>query len=149
MNRSALIMSAFYGGDGVLGAQVVKDFCPTLEHDINLVKESEDALHAIAPIDPLTGWPTNCLTTLISGSPELQQLCASILQRVPQGSSPSSLTDDELLNMLPSRYAQSFNDCDLLRTYLEEYSKDIPEPIVSNDTTSVNPEPSTSMVSSE
>lgn len=116
-------MSAYYGGDTDLGCSSVETFSPVYEDRVNLSADSAEALKAIAPVDPLTGWACNCLTTLISGSPEIRTLCANIMQHVPHGSSPAALSDQELLDLLPSRYAQSFAEADDLRAYLDEYMK--------------------------
>ena len=75
----------------------------------------------IAPVDEVTGNRTNVLTKIVDpnlSSLERDRLIGS-LQRIP-ASKRTSLSDDELICMLPSRYNSTLTDNEKYADYISE-----------------------------
>lgn len=83
----------------------------------------KDVAETINPINPVTGVRDNCLSRLLSdNTPRAERdLILSTLVEVKGYSSPKQLTNDDILSLLPSRYA---NDPTEVKHFLD-YAKSV------------------------
>ena len=87
---------------------------PSLCEDINKLAD------VLFPVDPITGNPDNMVDKLISpnvSSMEKERIL-SFMQKMP-ASKRNNLSDQELMNMLPSRYNTTLTDIDKVRYFFE------------------------------
>lgn len=87
---------------------------PSLCEDINKLAD------VLFPVDPVTGNPDNMVDKLISpnvSSMEKERIL-SFMQKMP-ASKRNNLSDQELMNMLPSRYNTTLTDIDKVRDFFE------------------------------
>lgn len=87
---------------------------PSLCDDINKLAD------VLFPVDPVTGNPDNMVDKLISpnvSSMEKERIL-SFMQKMP-ASKRNNLSDQELMNMLPSRYNTTLTDIDKVRDFFE------------------------------
>lgn len=87
---------------------------PSLCEDINKLGD------VLFPIDPVTGNPDNMVDKLISPNvnPMEKERILSFMQKMP-ASKRNNLSDQELMNMLPSRYNSTLTDIDKVRDFFE------------------------------
>lgn len=87
---------------------------PSLCEDINKLGD------VLFPIDPVTGNPDNMVDKLISPNvnPMEKERILSFMQKMP-ASMRNNLSDQELMNMLPSRYNSTLTDIDKVRDFFE------------------------------
>lgn len=88
---------------------------PSLCEDINKLGD------VLFPTDPVTGNPDNMVDKLISpnvSSMEKERIL-SFMQKMP-ASKRNNLSDQELMNMLPSRYNTTLTDIDKVRDFFEK-----------------------------
>lgn len=92
----------------------VKPKNPSLCEDINKLGD------VLFPIDPVTGNPDNMVDKLISPNvnPMEKERILSFMQKMP-ASKRNNLSDQELMNMLPSRYNSTLTDIDKVRDFFE------------------------------
>ena len=86
-----------------------------------LNSEIQEIIDIVAPVNPLTGTRENDVSMLLSqniSSIEKQAILAR-MQQVPP-SQRHDLSDEDLLDMLPSRYNTTLVDVDAVRHYFEE-----------------------------
>ena len=86
-----------------------------------LNSEIQEIIDIVAPVNPLTGTRENDVSMLLSqniSSIEKQAILAR-MQQVPP-SQRHDLSDEDLLDMLPSRYNSTLVDVDAVRQYFEE-----------------------------
>ena len=86
-----------------------------------LNSEIQEIIDIVAPVNPLTGTRENDVSMLLSqniSSIEKQAILAR-MQQVPP-SQRHDLSDEDLLDMLPSRYNSTLVDVDAVRHYFEE-----------------------------
>ena len=92
-----------------------------------LNSEIAELQEVVFPDDPTTGLPMNPVTKLLTGS--ITQLerdrIMSFLQPMP-ASKRNNLSDDDLIQMLPSRYNSTLVDMDAVRDW---YNENIFKPI--------------------
>lgn len=72
------------------------------------------------PVDPVTGNPDNMVDKLLSpdvSSMEKERIL-SFMQKMP-ASKRNNLSDQELMDMLPSRYNSTLTDIDKVRDFFE------------------------------
>lgn len=87
---------------------------PSLCEEINKIAD------AVFPVDPVTGNPDNMVDKLISpnvNSMEKERIL-SFMQKMP-ASKRNNLSDQELMDMLPSRYNSTLTDIDKVRDFFE------------------------------
>lgn len=87
---------------------------PSLSEDINKLSD------VLFPVDPVTGNPDNMVDKLLSpdvSSMEKERIL-SFMQKMP-ASKRNNLSDQELMDMLPSRYNSTFTDIDKVRDFFE------------------------------
>lgn len=87
---------------------------PSLCEEINKIAD------AVFPVDPVTGNPDNMVDKLISpnvSSMEKERIL-SFMQKMP-ASKRNNLSDQELMDMLPSRYNSTLTDIDKVRDFFE------------------------------
>lgn len=70
------------------------------------------------------GHRLNPITVILDNSvpKEVSQVLVQFIQKQPKGTDFGNLSDEELLNVLPSRYAQSQPELDLVRDALLAYA---------------------------
>lgn len=87
---------------------------PSLCEEINKLGD------VLFPVDPVTGNPDNMVDKLISPSvnPMEKERILSFMQKMP-ASKRNNLSDQELMNMLPSRYNTTLTDIDKVRDFFE------------------------------
>lgn len=87
---------------------------PSLCEDINKLGD------VLFPIDPVTGNPDNMVDKLISPNvnPMEKERILSFMQKMP-ASKRNNLSDEELMDMLPSRYNSTLTDIDKVRAFFE------------------------------
>lgn len=87
---------------------------PSLCEDINKLGD------VLFPIDPVTGNPDNMVDKLISPNvnPMEKERILSFMKKMP-ASKRNNLSDQELMNMLPSRYNSTLTDIDKVRDFFE------------------------------
>ena len=86
-----------------------------------LNSEIQEIIDVVAPVNPLTGTRENDVSMLLSqniSSIERQAILAR-MQQIPP-SQRHDLSDEDLLDMLPSRYNSTLVDVDAVRHYFEE-----------------------------
>lgn len=87
---------------------------PSLCEEINKLSD------VLFPVDPVTGNPDNMVDKLISpnvNSMEKERIL-SFMQKMP-ASKRNNLSDQELMDMLPSRYNSTLTDIDKVRDFFE------------------------------
>lgn len=86
----------------------------------NIVDDS--VYNTISPINPLTGFRDNVLSRLFSSDTPTseKQLILSMLSELKGHSSPSQLSDSDLLELLFSRYASDPVEIDRYKEYVEQ-----------------------------
>ena len=87
---------------------------PSLCEEINKLGD------VLFPVDPVSGNPDNMVDKLISPSvnPMEKERILSFMQKMP-ASKRNNLSDQELMNMLPSRYNTTLTDIDKVRDFFE------------------------------
>lgn len=86
-----------------------------------LNSEIQEIIDIVAPVNPITGSRENDVSMLLSQniSSIEKQAILSRMQQVPP-SQRHDLSDEDLLDMLPSRYNSTLVDVDAVRQYFEE-----------------------------
>lgn len=87
---------------------------PSLSEDINKLSD------VLFSVDPVTGNPDNMVDKLLSpdvSSMEKERIL-SFMQKMP-ASKRNNLSDQELMDMLPSRYNSTLTDIDKVRDFFE------------------------------
>ena len=81
------------------------------------IMELEDVLFVV---DPVTGHPENPVSKLLSGNLSVfeRDKILATLQPMPS-SKRHNLSDEDLINMLPSRYNSTLTDMDAVRDFFE------------------------------
>ncbi len=76
----------------------------------------------IMPVNPVTGWRDNSISRLMSSRtpPAERQLILTSLAQLKGYDSPAGLTDDDLLTILPSRYANDPVEIERFREIVDE-----------------------------
>lgn len=86
-----------------------------------LNSEIQEIIDIVAPVNPVTRTRENDVSMLLSqniSSIEKQAILSRMSQVPP--SQRHNLSDDDLLDMLPSRYNSTLVDADAVRQYFEE-----------------------------
>nr|DAS32955.1 MAG TPA: hypothetical protein [Microviridae sp.] len=86
-----------------------------------LNSEVQEIIDIVAPVNPITGTRENDVSMLLSqgiSSIEKKAILAR-MQQVPP-SQRHDLSDEDLLDMLPSRYNSTLVDADAVRQYFED-----------------------------
>lgn len=84
----------------------------------NLSEQAEKEIECYAPVNPVTGLRDNILSRLESDINESEKaIILSSLQKMPS-SQRSNLSDDDMIQLLPSRYNSSNVDMDSVRGYM-------------------------------
>lgn len=94
-----------------------------------LNSEIQEIIDIVAPVNPITGTRENDVSMLLSqgiSSIEKQAILAR-MQQIPF-SQRHDLSDEELLDMLPSRYNSTLVDADAVRQYFEDNILPVDEP---------------------
>ena len=75
----------------------------------------------IQPINPLTGWRDNSFSRLMSpNTPNVErELILKSLTKMKGYNSPKELTDDDLLDILPSRYSNDPVELEYFKEYVD------------------------------
>lgn len=120
----------FHNDEDIKAMEMVPKINPNV---INLCIGPTSECDVISPVDEVTGNRTNVLTKIVDPmlSPlERERLLAS-LQRMPT-SKRNSLSDEELIGMLPSRYNSTLTDnekyADYIRTMIDDDISSSDEP---------------------
>lgn len=108
-----------------------------------LNSEIQEIIDIVAPVNPITGIRENDVSMLLSQniSSIEKQAILSRMQQVPP-SQRHNLSDEDLLDMLPSRYNSTLVDADAVRQYFEENilpDSDSGEPIEPTEPTDPSP----------
>lgn len=108
-----------------------------------LNSEIQEIIDIVAPVNPITGTRENDVSMLLSQniSSIEKQAILSRMQQVPP-SQRHNLSDEDLLDMLPSRYNSTLVDADAVRQYFEENilpDSDSGEPIEPTEPTDPSP----------
>lgn len=93
---------------------------PEPPQNASLCEEINKIADAVFPVDPVTGNPDNMVDKLISpnvSSMEKERIL-SFMQKMP-ASKRNNLSDQELMDMLPSRYNSTLTDIDKVRDFFE------------------------------
>ena len=95
--------------------------------DVNGVVTGESIVDAsltdtIQPINPVTGWRDNAISRLMSPStPSVErELILSSLAKQKGYDSPKELSDDDLLDILPSRYSTDPVELERFKEFVDE-----------------------------
>lgn len=84
----------------------------------NLSENAQKEIECYAPVNPVTGLRDNILSRLESDINESEKaIILSSLQKMPS-SQRSNLSDDDMIQLLPSRYNSSNVDMDAVRGYM-------------------------------
>lgn len=77
------------------------------------------------PIDPATGFPVSDLSLFFNSSvsDDVKELISRNLQRLGAVTDTSGLSDEQLMQVLPSRYTQSFGEVKAWRDTIENFMK--------------------------
>lgn len=77
------------------------------------------------PIDPATGFPVSDLSLFFNSSvsDDVKELISRNLQRLGVVTDTSGLSDEQLMQVLPSRYIQSFGEVKIWRDRIEHFMK--------------------------
>ena len=80
----------------------------------------------LEPVNPITGFRDNCLTRLLMPGISVKErdFILSSLSQIKGYNSPSQLTDDDLMELLPSRNAQDPVELDRLRMFVDSVIED-------------------------
>ena len=95
-----------------------------------LNSEIQEIIDIVAPVNPITGTRENDVSMLLSqgiSSIEKQSILAR-MQQIPS-SQRHDLSDEDLLDMLPSRYNSTLVDADAVRQYFEDNILPVDEPV--------------------
>lgn len=86
-----------------------------------LNSEIQEIIDIVAPVNPITGTRENDVSMLLSQniSSIEKQAILTRMQQIPPAQR-HNLSDDELLEMLPSRYNSTLVDADAVRQYFED-----------------------------
>ena len=108
-----------------------------------LNSEIQEIIDIVAPVNPITGTRENDVSMLLSQniSSIEKQAILSRMQQVPP-SQRHNLSDEDLLDMLPSRYNSTLVDADAVRQYFEENilpDSDSGEPVEPTEPTDPSP----------
>ena len=78
----------------------------------------------IQPINPVTGWRDNAISRLMSpNTPSVErELILSSLAKPKGSNSPKELSDDDLLDILPSRYSTDPVELERFKEFVDELS---------------------------
>lgn len=78
----------------------------------------------IQPINPVTGWRDNAISRLMSpNTPSVErELILSSLAKQKGYNSPKELSDDDLLDILPSRYSTDPVELERFKEFVDELS---------------------------
>lgn len=93
---------------------------PQPPHNPSLCEDINKLADVIFPVDPVTGNPDNMVDKLLSpdvSSMEKERIL-SFMQKMP-ASKRNNLSDQELMDMLPSRYNSTLTDIDKVRDFFE------------------------------
>ena len=95
--------------------------------DVNGVVTGESIVDAsltdtIQPINPVTGWRDNAISRLMSSNtPNVErELILSSLAKQKGYNSPKELSDDDLLDILPSRYSTDPVELERFKDFVDE-----------------------------
>lgn len=95
--------------------------------DVNGIVVGESIVDAsltdtIQPINPVTGWRDNAISRLMSpNTPNVERdLILSSLAKQKGYNSPKELTDDDLLEILPSRYSTDPVELERFKEFVDE-----------------------------
>lgn len=95
--------------------------------DVNGLVTGESIVDAsltdtIQPINPVTGWRDNSISRLMSpNTPNVErELILSSLAKQKGYNSPKELSDDDLLDILPSRYSNDPVELERFKDFVEE-----------------------------
>lgn len=108
-----------------------------------LNSEIQEIIDVVAPVNPITGTRENDVSMLLSqniSSIEKQAILSRMSQVPP--SQRHNLSDEDLLDMLPSRYNSTLVDADAVRQYFEDNIlpvSDSGEPIEPTEPTDPSP----------
>lgn len=93
---------------------------PDKASNLSLCTEINKLADVLFPVDPVTGNPDNMVDKLLSPTvtPMEKERILSFMQMLPP-SKRNNLSDDDLMNMLPSRYNTTLTDIDKVRDYFE------------------------------
>lgn len=93
---------------------------PQLPQNPSLSEDNNKLSDVLFPVDPVTGNPDNMVDKLLSpdvSSMEKERIL-SFMQKMP-ASKRNNLSDQELMDMLPSRYNSTLTDIDKVRDFFE------------------------------
>lgn len=78
--------------------------------------------NTIQPINPVTGWRDNAISRLMSpNTPNIErELILSSLAKQKGYNSPKELSDDDLLDILPSRYSTDPVELERFKEFVDE-----------------------------
>lgn len=93
--------------------------------DVPDFSENLKILDITNPIDPATGFPVSDLSLFFNSSvsDDVKELISRNLQRLGAVTDTSGLSDDQLMQVLPSRYTQSFGEVKAWRDTIENFMK--------------------------
>jgi hypothetical protein len=108
-----------------------------------LNSEIQEIIDVVAPVNPITRTRENDVSMLLSQniSSIEKQAILSRMQQIPP-SQRHNLSDEDLLDMLPSRYNSTLVDADAVRQYFEENilpDSDSGEPVEPTEPTDPSP----------
>lgn len=99
--------------------------CPM---EVNGVVTGESIVDArltetIQPVNPVTGWRDNAISRLLSpNTPDVErQVILSSLTKLKGKNSPKELSDDDLLDFMPSRYCTDPVELERFRQSVEQF----------------------------
>ena len=94
-----------------------------------LNSEISEIIDVVAPLNPLTGTRDNDVSMLLSQNISAieKQAILSRMQQIP-AAKRHDLSDEDLLDMLPSRYNSTLTDVDNVRSWFEQNILSEPEP---------------------
>lgn len=93
---------------------------PVKPNNLSLCEDVNKLADVLFPVDPVTGNPDNMVDKLLSpdvSSMEKERIL-SFMQKMP-ASKRNNLSDQELMDMLPSRYNSTLTDIDKVRDFFE------------------------------
>ena len=93
--------------------------------DVPDFSENLKVLDITNPIDPATGFPVSDLSLFFNSSvsEDVKELISRNLQRLGAVTDTSGLSDEQLMQVLPSRYTQSFGEVKAWRDTIENFMK--------------------------
>ena len=101
-------------------------------------------VETIQPINPVTGWRDNSISRLMSpNTPNVErELILKSLSKMKGYNSPKELTDDDLLEILPSRYSNDPVELERFKEFVDSLQSPVePAPDVSAHTEPASSEP--------